>query len=572
MSSDPISSVFGSILQSESLPLLAILALCAIALSLFDKTRKGRLATSYLGGARERKAARDTALQQIAERSRNSVALYFDRPQHIAEVKAHPPALYLPNAECGICIMGGPGTGKTVSLADPLIRSAIDQGFPIILYDFKYPTQTSRLYRYARESGYKISVFAPGFPESECCNPLDFMRSPDDAVSARQIATVLNRNLKLANKDMSASAFFEASGDQLVEAVLMAAKSSAFSDVMQCQAILSIPGLQHRIQSAIDEDRLSYWIGASFSQLLSVKDAAQTVGGILGTANILFTRFMKPSILSNFCGKTTLPLDLSGKRMIVFGMDRDRRDVVGPLLAVVLERIISRNVAQRRKDPLIVSIDELPTLYLPNLSDWLNQNREDGLCMITAIQNMVQLKKTYGDDESRAIIGGHATKVIFNPQELDSADYFSRYVGDEEVHFHSKTKGTSAGKASSSISDQDRTRRLYEVSRLLKLPRGKCLIINPGYSNERESSVPIEQKILIPKEVIKAFKNEELSWPQISRRLVALRRSVEPTAEDMRVRFKEADRIFAGPAPKLPETSTAKPLSKKEAAEWANLL
>ena len=54
-------------------------------------------------------------------------------------------------------------------------------------------------------------------------------------------------------------------------------------------------------------------------------------------------------------------------------MDRERRDVVGPLLATVLHMVITRNVAKRRQDPLIVAIDELPTLYLPTLVQWLNE-------------------------------------------------------------------------------------------------------------------------------------------------------------------------------------------------------
>ena len=40
-------------------------------------------------------------------------------------------------------------------------------------------------------------MLAPGFPESEVCNPIDFLRSESDAEMARQIATVLNKNFRL---------------------------------------------------------------------------------------------------------------------------------------------------------------------------------------------------------------------------------------------------------------------------------------------------------------------------------------------------------------------------------------
>jgi hypothetical protein len=54
-----------------------------------------------------------------------------------------------------------------------------------------------------------------------------------------------------------------------------------------------------------------------------------------------------------------------------FAIDREQRDVVGPPLATVLHRVITHNVAKRRQEPLIVAIDELPTLYLPTLAEWL---------------------------------------------------------------------------------------------------------------------------------------------------------------------------------------------------------
>ena len=100
---------------------------------------------------------------------------------------------------------------------------------------------------------------------------------------------------------------------------------------------------------------------------------------------------MSPAILSVFCGKSTIPLDMEGKQLLIIGMDRERRDVVAPLLATVLHMIITRNVtSKRRKDPLVVSLDEVPTLFLPNLVQWLNENREDGLCCILGFQTMMQ--------------------------------------------------------------------------------------------------------------------------------------------------------------------------------------
>ncbi|MHC5855266.1 hypothetical protein [Nostoc sp.] len=48
-------------------------------------------------------------------------------------------------------------------------------------------------------------------------------------------------------------------------------------------------------------------------------------------------------------------------------------------------------MANKRTCPLVLGIDELPTLYLPALVDWLNQNREDGLISLLGLQNLSML-------------------------------------------------------------------------------------------------------------------------------------------------------------------------------------
>jgi type IV secretory pathway TraG/TraD family ATPase VirD4 len=512
------------------------------AVSLYDN-RKSRLATSRWSNGKEKSVARKQAQRQMKERQRNAVALYVGRP-----TMTQASNLYLPDAQRGVAVCGGPGSGKTFSVIDPAIRSAIDQGFPTIVYDFKYPTQTSRIAGYAAKAGYEVRVFAPGFEESSVCNPLDFLRDETDAETARQISVVLNKNFKLSSQNTE-DAFFSVAGDQLIEAVLMLAKSTPYKDVMMCQSILSMDSLTQRLQNT----ELNYWVRASFGQLLSVADSEKTVASIIATANNVFTRFMKKNILGAFCGQSTLPIDLEGKQLLIIGMDRERRDVVGPLLATVLHMIVTRNVVKKRKDPLILAIDELPTLYLPSLSQWLNENREDGLCTILGFQNLVQLEKVYGKELARAIVGGCATKAIFNPQEYDSAKLFSDFLGDEEIHYRQKSRGRSGGQSNVSTSDQEKTRKLFEASQFLKLPSGKCILINPGYSNGNESSMPIEQKVKIPPRDLKAFKESEQVWEKVREKLKRNSGQRPPSTEELKKRYMASNSLYPLPENKFEE-------------------
>jgi type IV secretory pathway TraG/TraD family ATPase VirD4 len=524
-----------ALLLSPSGLLLLVCAIGLVAISFYDN-RKGKLATSRWSNGKERTIARQLANQQMNGNQRNAVSLYAGKPTLVK-----PSPLYLPDAQRGIAVCGGPGSGKTFSIIDPAIRSAIDQGFPTIVYDFKYPTQTARLAGYAAKAGYEVRVFAPGFAESSVCNPLDFLKDQTDAETARQMAVVLNKNFKLASQNTE-DAFFSVAGDQLIEAVLMLAKGTQYPDVMMCQAILSMEGLTKRLQNA----ELNYWVRASFGQLLSVADSEKTVASIVATANNVFTRFMKKNILGAFCGQSTLPIDLKENQLLILGMDREKRDVVGPLLATVLHMIVTRNVVNaNREKPILLAIDELPTLYLPSLTQWLNEN----------------LEKVYGKELARAIVGGCATKAIFNPQEYDSAKLFSDFLGDEEVRYRQKSRGRSGGQSNASTADQERTKKLFEASQFLKLPTGKCILVNPGYSNDEESSVPIEQKIRIPSADLGAFEASKKKWDTVKEKLIQKSGQVKLKADDLEDRYSEAESLY--PLPNDEE----KPPSERPAEE-----
>lgn len=560
-SSSPFGGIEDGLLKIVLSPNGAIIGSCLLIIALLNTRPKGnkrKSATSYFSGAKETATAARYAKRQIKDEKRNSVALYIGRRNPLNR-----PPIYLPDAQRGTAVVGGPGSGKTFSIIDPAIRSAIDQNFPIILYDFKYPNQTQRIAGFAKSKDYDVRVFAPGFAESDVCNPLDFLKDETDSLMARQMAEVLNKNFASGGAIKSEDPFFTQAGDQLTEAIFLLTKSiKEYPDIMMSQALLSLDDLAGRIKAKSDD--LNPWIYSSFGQLVSVADSEKTAASIIATTNSNFTRFMKQNLLGAFCGQTTIPLDLTGKQLLIFGMDRERRDVVGPLLATVLHMIVSRNVViKNRKKPLVLALDELPTLYLPALVQWLNENREDGLVTLLGFQNMAQLEKTYGKELSRAILGGCATKAIFNPQEQESAQMFSEFLGEEQLYFKQKSRGYSDGKLSSNLADQEKTRKLFESSRFLKLPTGHCVLLNPGYRNKKEAGVPLHKGIKLPWTEIMAVKKSTKQWEGVVSELREQRNKQEsPSSEDLKKRYIEGEKRF--PKPKK-QQEMVEELKSKEA-------
>ncbi len=551
-------------------PLGLILLICiggliwAASSSGTGKGNKHKLARARWAGEREKKQARKDACSQMEKRKHNEVSLFIsstkvDIPikigsKYLIKIPASKSRLYFPDVQRGVLVCGATGSGKTFSMINPMLRSAIDQGFAIVLYDLKYSQlksgtakdtlgQSAKLAGYALERDYKVSVLAPGFKESCVANPLDFMESETDSAMARQLAIALNKNLKLSSGDSDSSGFFSNAGDLLTQGIFQLAKGTCYPDILMCFAILSLDNLITRLQNA----DLNLWTRASFSQFLSVAQSPETAASIIGTALGLFTRFIIPELLSAFCDTTSLPLDLKERQLVIFATDDEKRDVVSPLVASVLHLLVTRNLAKQRSTPLVLSLDELPTIYLPSLADWLNQKRENGLCAILGLQNLSQLEEAYGEKTAETIFTGCVTKAFFNAGSGDAAEKYSQYLGTEEVCNKRRSRTTSNGKGGASIntSSENGTRPLFEVAQFNTLPEGRAVIISPGFKSRQEAALPLLEKIKLSPKVEDELKARSVSlWYKYQQKLSKQSQVKQISERDLELRREEAARLF----------------------------
>jgi hypothetical protein len=189
-------------------------------------------------------------------------------------------------------------------------------------------------------------------------------------------------------------------------------------------------------------------------------------------------------------------------------------------------------------------LDELPTLSLPKLVNWLNESRSAGFCGVLGYQNMTQLEKAYDKETARAIMSGCNTKFIFNPGEYESAKYFSDYLGDEEVHYRQRSRSSSKDGGSRSSSDQDKTKKIFSPEEILKLPPGSCLFINPAYSNGDEASIPSKMKVQVGEGEMQRRAYGEKHFNYLIRQLQQSRQQAPVTAVDIEKRIEALNKFI----------------------------
>ncbi len=511
----------------EGLAMIGILVFL-ILLSQFSSGRKGKISTGRIVGISEKIAATNLALKQIEERKHNKVTFWCGSPRYwfpgrfrkfgaaLQTFLGASPTVWIPHAERSTLVLGAPGSGKTFGTIDRMAESCMMQGFPLIVYD-KKGDQMKLLAPLAARYDYDVRIFAPGEPYSEVINPLDFMENQEDAVSAAQIAQVINAN---AGNSGKGDEFFSKAADLLAKALIQLAKASDCPDLATVYCIQSIDDFINKLHAAVEAGTISRWVAASFQQYLKAKDSEKTIASIDTTTVGIFSAFMQRSLLSSFIGKSTISTKLSGKQILIFKLDDPRRDIVGPLLAAALHMTIVSNLCTQRKDPLGIFIDELPSLYLKALPQWINEYRSNGACFVLGVQSLEQLANAYGDNLATAIISACSTKILYNPANYSTADKFSCY-GHKE--FIVKNKSISDSKEGRTVTwtDNLQTMPILTADEIMRFPQGKCVITNPGYTSGNEGSIPYPITISIPKlDIVRINRSEQLWFQQVYPRLI----------------------------------------------------
>lgn len=457
--------------------------------------------------------------------------------------------IHLPFANEGGSVAGAPGSGKTFSVIDPAIRSALRNGYPIIVYDSK-GTQTETHAAYAASLGYRVSVFAPGKPYTGTCNLLDFVKSETDSLMAYQLSFILEKNSAGVAPGQASSGkdFFQRTGVNLVEAAILLAKLTEYPDLLTVGKILNLPLLIDRIKTLRESGTVSDWVIEAFAQLLSSEDAEKQVAGMVVTAQNVFKRFISKDLLPSFCGETTIPLDLNGKQILFLQTDIERKDAVTPLLAAVLQLLVARNFSEPRKTPLMVSVDEFPSLYLPAFESYLNELRSAGLIALIGYQNFSQLRKKYGADGAKAMIAACGTQFFFNPRDFETAREFSQYLGEKEITHYTKSRSYGRNR-SRSRNQQIQKAPLVSPDEYLKFRKGECVYVNPGHrSKNGAASVPVRCQVKIGESEVATHEKSLAAWSStVKDRLIAREQHSNPLGDldqASRDRAMAADRFL----------------------------
>lgn len=394
--------------------------------------------------------------------------------------------LHLNKTNYGVGIEGGAGSGKTV-LMQSILDQACQNGFAGVLYDYEGDcrepdgaaltrTVMSGLHRY--NSG-DMPFGRVGFAYLNFADPSRTVRvNPlstqyiENHLDLAEFAKTLMTNLE--PEWLKKTDFWAGNAINYAEGILI----RLFNDP-KLHKYLTIPHLAmictHNYETVfkwilqdktLERKMMPLYVAAK-------KNATNQIVGAVSSTALPITKLLQPEIFYPLSPETpdeTFDLDITNEQHPVFlsvGSIPKIKHVLGPVCSLVL-LICMNNMNRFGKRRSIFGVDELPTLFIPNLDNLPATARKKGVTTMLAWQDFEQLIDEYGERKAKITRGNLSNQFIGKTRNSETAKRIVEYFGKEVKHYASITTSDSGESVSYQRVKEDR----LEMDKVLNQPIG----------------------------------------------------------------------------------------------------
>lgn len=351
---------------------------------------------------------------------------------------------------------GGPGMGKSVAISQMLETIRL-RGERAIVYD-----PTGEYLQWFYRPGDKIlnpldARSEPWTPWSDADNRADF-----EALAGGLIA------------DDERQPFFPQSARALLVAILETTKS-----VSEMTRMIMASENEELIE-LVKKCGLLGLVGSS--QTFSNSRASMTAP----TTCLRYLRDTRPGEMPFSIRKWVMNEEQNKGSWLFLTSRADQRTTLRPLLSLWLDIAINGTMmmSPNRERRLWLMVDELPTLQkMLKIAVAMAECRKYGLCVVTGIQTIAQLKDVYGIHGAETMLGLPQTQTIFRLPDPDTAQWASKAIGSRNLtrEVLSESSNSSGGGESSSF--QNVTEDTILPSQIQSLPKLEAIL---SYSSGAE--------------------------------------------------------------------------------------
>lgn len=425
----------------------------------------------------------------------------------------------------GTLIGGVPGSGKSFAVIEEFMRQMIKKNFTGVIYDFKFPTLTTKAYNYFRwyEDTYKIkpSFYMVNFDDPEYshrCNPIsvDTLKTISDAEENTKVL-MLNINKTWLEKEGD---FFTDSANQFSAMLLwylkLATEKYGFN-------VCTFPHLV--ALASFGSTEILFFIILKYEELKSKmksfaeamdKEAFEQLAGQVASATTALAKVSSKE-LDYIMSGDDFSFDLNdpmAPKILCIGNNPDRQIVYSPSIGLVLTKL-SKTMNKQQKEKSFFVVDEFPTVYVRGIDVLIATGRSNKIAPILGFQTLAQVTADYGKETADKIIRDCGNRIMGQLFDED-AELISKTIGKQKVLQRSFNYSQSDISENQQVNMED----IVPPERISQFSQGTfCGVIADEFQNKEQNKVfygdivpPIElknmeEKMDIPK--IREFISKE---------------------------------------------------------------
>ncbi|WP_300601985.1 conjugal transfer protein MobC [Niabella sp.] len=331
-----------------------------------------------------------------------------------------------------VLIIGSPGAGKTFYLVREIILQCIRKKYCIVLYDFKYDDLTVIAYnaclKYKKFYSVEPKFYIINFDDPiNRCNPLEpstLLDVTDATESSRTILLGLNMEWIKKTGD-----FFVESPINFFTAIIWFLKK--YKNGAYCTLPHAIELMQANYDDLFPvlstEPEIEILINPFISAYMN--RAMEQLEGQVASAKIALARLSSPLLYYVLSGND-FSLDVNNPKepkIIALANNPEKTQVYGAVISLYINRLF-RILPKKNRQHTAIIVDEASSLFANGIENFLAISRGYQLATFLAIQNVAQLRKSYGREQADVIFN-LAGNIICGQSTGDTAKAVSEAIG-----------------------------------------------------------------------------------------------------------------------------------------------
>ncbi|OKL42092.1 type IV secretory system conjugative DNA transfer family protein [Pontibacter flavimaris] len=402
--------------------------------------------------------------------------LRADRHPYSLELATTRGPIRLYNPFRGILVVGAAGSGKSESIALPLMRGFARKAYSGVLYDFKFPSLTGDMHSFLAAQESPLPHYFLHFHDplgSYRVNPLHPRYLPHTGY-AREYATAIVSNLM--RESIKRPDFWTRSATDLLTACIWYLRSEHpdLCDLPHVLALVTSP--DEKLLRTLRQNEQCAQMTVSILGALE-RGAENQVSGVVGTLQGAVAQLNTPEVCYLF-GGDDFSLDINDPEnpiILSLGSHPSLAGTYAPLCSLVIT-VATRLMNQPGKHHSFLLLDEGPTVFIPHLELLPNTARSNRVATVFMCQDLAQLVDMYGTEKADVLSAALNSHFYGRVSSSKTARFMSEQFGRyDQVYTTSSASrnwrqwlGGNVGK-SETVQERDRIR----ASEFLRFPVGR---------------------------------------------------------------------------------------------------